>query len=150
MDFQPFIESHPIAFWSTIAVAVLFVDLAVVSLVGGWHELAGRFRLTGRFEGISEGMQSGRMKWLGTYRNCLRLGANAEGLYLAVPVFFRFMHPPLFVPWREIKIHRQKHWLFGEGVRLALGSEERIPLLISGSTALMLEEGAGISWPGGR
>lgn len=66
------------------------------------------------------------MRWLANYRNCLRLGANQDGLYLAVLFLFRFMHPPLFVPWSEIKITR-KRGLFGEYVTLTMGRDAGIP-----------------------
>jgi hypothetical protein len=150
MNLQTFPDSHPVAFaviLGLFAVITFCLSLAMVSLAGGWHELSKRFRLDNPFDGITEGMQSGRMRFFGNSKNSLRLGADAEGLYLSVPALFRFMHPPLFVPWREIEIHHPKAWLFGEYVTLTLGNDERIPLRIGGSAALMLEEAAGTSWP---
>src|SRR5437016_3950071 len=136
MKTQEFINSHPS--WLALFFSICFVSLwllvvAIVSLVGGWFQLSRKFSLIGPFDGVSEGLQSGQMRWLAKYRNSLRLGANEDGLYLAVFFFFRFMHPPLFVPWSEIKVRRQKRWLFGEYVTLTMGNELRIPLRISGT-----------------
>jgi hypothetical protein len=46
------------------------------------------------------------------YNRVLTLGASQEGLYLASMFLFRFMHPPLLVPWSEIKVRRRKGWVF--------------------------------------
>ena len=42
------------------------------------------------------------MRGLAHYRNCLVIGANPAGLYLAVFLPFRVAHPPLFIPWNEV------------------------------------------------
>ena len=52
------------------------------------------------------------MRWLANYNNVLTLGASQEGLYLAAMPFFRFMHPPLLVPWSNIKVRRSKGLFF--------------------------------------
>ena len=51
------------------------------------------------------------MRWLAHYNNVLTLGASQRGLYLASMFLFRFMHPPLLVPWSEIKVRRSKGWV---------------------------------------
>ena len=150
MSLQEFINSHPS--WFVVIFACFFVAtwclvVAVISVVGGWFHLSKRFRLDRPFDGLSEGLQSGVMRSFAKYANCLRLGANAEGLYLAVLFLFRFMHPPLFVPWSEIKVHRQQRWLFGEYFTLMLGSHPAIPLRITNASATLLKDAAGVHWP---
>ena len=150
MNTQEFIYSHPklvALVFSTGFVCMWCLVVAIVSFVGGWFQLSRTFSLNRPFDGVSDGLQSGQMRWFAKYRSCLRLGANAEGLYLAVFFLFRFMHPPLFVPWTEIKVHRQKGWLFGECVTFTMGNDLRIPLRVSGTSARMLEDGAGTHWP---
>jgi hypothetical protein len=44
----------------------------------------------------------------GKLYNVLTLGVSQQGLYLASMFLFRFMHPPLLVPWSEIKVRRSK------------------------------------------
>jgi hypothetical protein len=56
-------------------------------------------------------MQSGRMQGLADYKNVLTIGVSQQGWYLASMFFFRFMHPPLLVPWNEIKVRRSTGWL---------------------------------------
>ena len=52
-------------------------------------------------------MQSASMRGVG-YRSCLTIGTGVEGLYIAVLFLFRVGHPPLFIPWNDIKIRRKK------------------------------------------
>jgi hypothetical protein len=59
---------------------------------------------------------------------------------------FRFMHPPLLVPWSEIMVRRKKGWVF-EYVIFTMGQELAIPLQIRGKLAAKLRESAGNCWP---
>jgi len=59
---------------------------------------------------------------------------------------FRFMHPPLLVPWSEIKVRRKKGWVF-EYVIFTMGHELAIPLRIRVKLAERLRESAGTCWP---
>jgi hypothetical protein len=150
MNAQEFLNSHP--GWSAVIFSAYFVALwcfvaTIISFVGGWFQLSRKFKLVRPFDGVSEGLRSGQMRWLAHYGNCLRLGANGDGLYLSVLFLFRFMHPPLLVPWSEIKVRRKKRWIFGEYVTFTMGSDLQIPLRISGTSASMLQDSAGIHWP---
>ena len=86
------------------------------------------------------------MRWLANYKNVLTLGASQQGLYLASMFIFRFMHPPLLVPWSNIKLRRSKGWFF-EYVILTMGHELAIPLRIREELAAKLREAAGNCWP---
>jgi hypothetical protein len=147
---QEFGDSHPA--WFAVIFSAYFVCLwcrvaAVISLTGGWFQPSRKYRRVRPFDGVSDGLRSGRMRWFTHSRNCLRLGANEDGLYLAISFLFRFMHAPLFVSWNEIEVCRKKRWLFGEYVTFTLGNEPKIPLRISGASAIMLRDGAGTHWP---
>jgi hypothetical protein len=76
----------------------------------------------------------------------LTLGASQQGLYLASMFIFRFMHPPLLVPWSDIKVRRSKDWFF-EYVILAMGHQLAIPLRIREKLAAELRQSAGNFWP---
>jgi hypothetical protein len=39
-----------------------------------------------------------------SYNNCVTIGANVSGLYLALFFPFRAGHPPLFIRWDEITL----------------------------------------------
>ena len=119
---------------------------ATISFVGGWFSLAKVYRTRVPFIGASWRMQSGRMRWLANYNNVLTLGVSRQGLYLASMFLFRFMHPPLLVPWSEIKVRRNKGWVF-EYVTFTMGPELAIPLRIRGKLAAKLRDSAGNCWP---
>jgi hypothetical protein len=48
--------------------------------------------------------------------------SGQRALYLASMFLFRFMHPPLLVPWSENKVRRNKGWVF-EYVNFTMGHE---------------------------
>lgn len=83
---------------------------------------------------------------MANYNNVLTLGANRDGLYLASMFLFRFMHPPLFIPWGEIKVRRSKGWFF-EYATFTMGHELAIPLRIRAKLAGRLRNEAGNCWP---
>ena len=106
MSIQEFINSHPSL--SSVIFAAYFVGLwclvsAIISFTGGWFQLSRKFKLVGPFDGVSEGLRSGQMRWRTHYGNSLRLGANGDGLFIAVLFLFRFMHPPLLIPGARSK-----------------------------------------------
>jgi hypothetical protein len=86
------------------------------------------------------------MRWLANYNNVLTMGASQQGLYLASMFLFRFMHPPLLVPWSEITVRRSTGWVF-EYVTLTMGHDLAIPLRIREKLAAQLREAAGNCWP---
>jgi hypothetical protein len=97
MNPQDFSKNHPVALIVILCVLALgacYLSFALMSVLSGWHTLSKRFGLNDgdEFDGITEGMQSGRMGRFGRYQNSLRLGANDEGLYVSVPGLF--VHPP--------------------------------------------------------
>jgi hypothetical protein len=118
----------------------------IVSLIGGWFSLAKAYRTRSAFDGPKWRMQSGQMRYLMGYNNVLTIGVSPQGLYLASMFLFRFMHPPLLVPWSEIKVRSKKGWVF-EYVTFTLGHELAIPLRIRGSLVQKLRASAGERWP---
>jgi len=74
------------------------------SKVTGWSELGVRYRFRGQFRGRRFPMQSVRMRWMMNYSNCVTLGANASGLYVAMLILFRPFHPTLLIPWAELTV----------------------------------------------
>jgi hypothetical protein len=56
--------------------------------------------------------------------------AAEDALYLSVLFPFRVGHPPLRIPWNEIKLSRTKRFWF-RYVVLTLGNQEHIPMRIS-------------------
>lgn len=149
MDLQRWIDQH-----SSVVVVIFpiyFVSLwllvgAMISLISGWFSLAKLYRTRVAFNGVKWRMQSGQMRWLTNYNNVLTLGVGPQGLYLATTFLFRFMHPPLLIPWNEIKVHKSKGWFF-EYVTLTIGHQLAIPLRIREKLAAKLRDAAGNYWP---
>jgi hypothetical protein len=149
MNLQHWVDGHPSVFVAIFTIYLLCLSCLVganISFVGGWCSLAKVHRIRVPFHGAKWGIQSGRMRWLANYKNVLTLGASQQGLYLASMFIFRFMHPPLLVPWSNIKLRRSKGWFF-EYVILTMGHELAIPLRIREELAAKLREAAGNCWP---
>jgi hypothetical protein len=149
MNLQRFMAQHPFAVAEIIPIYILCLWLlvaATVSFVGGWFSLAKVYRTRVEFTGAKWKMQSARMRWLMNYNNVLTIGVSPQGLYLASMFLFRFMHPPLLVPWSEIRVRRSQGW-FLEYVTFTMGHELAIPLQIRAQLAAKLQESAGNSWP---
>ena len=149
MNLQRLIDQPPFAFVAIFPIYFLCLWLlvgATISVIGGWFSLAKVYRTQVAFDGTKWRMQSGQMRWLANYNNVLTLGVGKQGLYLASMFLFRFMHPPLLVPWSEIKVGRNKGWIF-EYVTFTMGHELAIPLRIREKLATKLRESAGNYWP---
>src|ERR1700686_1256067 len=137
MNLQHWIDHHP--FWFAAIFPIYFLCLwcvvaATISVIGGWFALTRVYRTRAAFNGEKWKMQSGRMRWLANYNNVLTIGIGTQGLYLASMFLFRFMHPPLLIPWSDIKVRRQKGWVF-EYVTFIMGHELAIPFRIRGKLA---------------
>src|SRR5271167_2103113 len=149
MNLQRLIDQHPFAFVAIFPIYFLCLWLlvgATISVIGGWFSLAKVYRTQVAFDGTKWRMQSGQMRWLANYNNVLTIGVSQQGLYLASMFLFRFMHPPLLIPWSEIKVRRKTGWVFEYGI-FTLGHDLAIPLRIRGKLGAELQESAGSSWP---
>jgi hypothetical protein len=148
MTLQHWIDQHPAVFAAIFPIYFLclwFLVGAILGLVGGWFSLSKLYRTRVPFNGAKWRRQSGQMRWLTNYNRVLTLGASQEGLYLACMFLFRFMHPPLLVPWSEIRVRRKKGWVF-EYVIFTMAHELAIPLRIRSKLAAKVQESAGNCW----
>ena len=121
-----------VAFWCAIE--------TILSILGGWHKLAKRFPsppyLSGKLFRFSSASLGFGLPV--NYGSCLYVRVSEAGISLSTLFIFRFMHPPIFIPWAEI-ISCQKGWfLFWPGVELRLkDSSSRVVLRgWTGSAAL--------------
>jgi len=71
--------------------------LFLLAHLGGWARLAQYYETQATFEGETWNFKSGRMG-LVNYSGCRTIGANDEGLYLAVFPVFRLGYPPYLSP----------------------------------------------------
>lgn len=143
---QRFLDQNFVAIFPVFFATIWCLVCAVISIVGGWFWLSKVYRTRAPFSGSTSKMQSGQMRWFTNYNNVLTLGSDQRGLYLACMFLFRFMHPPMLIPWSEIKVTRKKGWIF-DYVTFTLGHELAIPLRIRAKLAERLRGDAGSAWP---
>jgi hypothetical protein len=110
----------------------------LVSFLTGWFSLSRRFKR--QSEPYGETKTAGPffytiyMRFWGHYSGVIRLTAASDALYASVLFLFRIGHPPLRIPWDEIRLSRTK-FLFRTYIVLTLGDEEQIPMRIPVSMA---------------
>lgn len=130
-------------------VALWFVVGIAVSFLSGWAELARIYRLAGEFSGNRWRLQSGQMRLLMGYNNCLTVGANRQGLHVATFFLFRAGHPPLFIPWSDISVRKGKSlWLKWSEFRFRQAPSVWVRL--NERLSKRIEDSTGPAWPGDR
>jgi hypothetical protein len=115
-----------VAFWCAICF--------LTSLLTGWHALVRRF--TKQSEPLGETRTAGPffytvyMRFWSHYGSVIRFTAADDALHLSVLFPFRVGHPPLRIPWNEIRFAKARRYFFAK-IEMTLGNEERIPMRIS-------------------
>jgi hypothetical protein len=113
--------------------AVFSIAGLLSSFLSGWYALSKRFRALsepyGHTESAGPFFYGVKMRWT-NYANVVRLVAAEDAIYISVLFLLRLSHPPLRIPWTEIKIGRTK-FLWRRYIVLTLGDQERIPMRIS-------------------
>jgi hypothetical protein len=100
-----------LAFW--------YFATVFIAVVSGWRELARVYPSEHPIIGAAEWRnRRGRMRYGSGYNGCLNIAANAMGMQLSVWSIFRPGHPPLFIPWSEIRTE-PVHGMFVESVRFS-------------------------------
>jgi hypothetical protein len=93
----------------------LFV-CTVLALAGGWFSLSKEFRSQGNSGGQRFAFVSGALgAWpfpVTSYGGCLFVTVNDVGFQLSILFPFRFLSPPLFIPWIAVKAVDEKRFLF--------------------------------------
>jgi hypothetical protein len=89
---------------------------AVVACAGGWFSLSKQFRSDDKAEGDHFRFASGSIgRWpfpVAGYNGCLFLTVNDSGFRLAIFFPFRFLSPPLFIRWSDVKSVQTGRFLF--------------------------------------
>jgi hypothetical protein len=125
-SWQPETPLEFILFFAACWVTVSYL----LSAIGGWLLLASRYRASEPFGGRRWYFCSATFRRFTNYGGVLTIGANSQGLYLAVLPPFRLWHPPLFIPLGHIrKAPRKAYHLFS--TPLELGSESPVRVTLS-------------------
>jgi hypothetical protein len=134
-------------FWATI--------LFVISRLSGWPRLAERYAATGSVPSTLYRFRSAKVGWSG-YNNCLTVGGDMRGLYLAMFPLFRPGHTPLYIPWHDIEAFAGDMWVVSYvefrfrqipnvKIRVARALGESVIRDAGGAIAVQEEEKAGSS-----
>lgn len=99
----------------------------------GWAKLAEKFKHAGSFVGKRIGLVSISVNVAG-YQSSLILKHNEKGIYLKPIILIRLFHPPVFIPWEEIKEVREKKVGFRSLTELIIGDPLVIVLTMKSQT----------------
>jgi hypothetical protein len=126
----PFETLLPSQWFPVLFGCAWFGVIALLSTIGGWRSLAENYRVPGDFElNPAERFRFKSVQMRGhaflpvNYGNSVTVGITARGLYLAPMILFRFMHPPLLIPWREIVDWEEGGFLWGKWVQADIRTE---------------------------
>jgi hypothetical protein len=144
---SPLLIATAVVLFALFFVTIWCAALFIISRVSGWALLATRFRADSPFPGQIWTWQSARLRWGCNYNNCITLGSDPSGLYMAMMFLFSMGSPPLLVPWSEVTVWRRRQVLFFRVVELRLGREQQVPLVMREKLADSLRSAAGTSWP---
>ena len=102
--------------WFFPMFALMWVCIsALFSMLGGWMNLAGEFRARQGTEGQRFRFISGSMGirlFPVSYGSCLFVTINGTGFGLSILFPFRFLSPPLFIPWTAVASVETKRFFF--------------------------------------
>lgn len=129
-------ETHPLLILPLQFIVTFILVIYLVALIGGWTSLNRYYRTERKMPAGSFLARGATFRYAVGYNNVIRLGSDAEGLYLSF--WPRLAHPPLFIPWRDIEAQLPRRILFIRSQRLLLGREARIGMTLREKDALRL------------
>jgi len=104
---------------------LLFAGIALLSTLfaraGGWARLAERYGADQKPEGQKLTWQTLEVGGLVRYRWTVVVVISPRGLYLALSSPFIIKHPPMLIPWTEIKEARRAILFWRRAARLTIG-----------------------------
>jgi hypothetical protein len=127
IQFKPFSVPAHILFFIMLWIGVCYL----LSAVGGWRMLAWAYRSNSAFEGRKLWLKSAGLRRWTNYNNCITVGADKYGLYMAVLPIFRIGHPPLFFPWKDISTEEGSRRFFGDFVKFTFAKQPGVPVIFS-------------------
>jgi len=143
---QPSIlESQPELF-PLFFLCLWFVVTTLLGLLSGWYALMRAF--PDRDEAPLQ-----RLVWLSgkmgivSMRSVLTIAVCPSGLRITI---FRLLGPfcrPIFVPWEQIQVGRERHFLMGDMAALRFGGWHGASLLLRAEVADRLARASNGNWP---
>ena len=109
---------------------------SALSLSGGWATLSKTYREENPPGDYRWTWVSGRFRMFVNYNNCLKIHADEKGMHLSIMSLFKFNHPPLLIPWADVRVIKYgKYWFFWNELKLSLGERDQVPIALYGSVA---------------
>lgn len=105
-----------------------FGGAAIMSRIAGWHALSGLYPAPVRFLGQELRFRTvtlGTEGWPLTYRRCVRVALNDDGIGLCLMFPFRFYSPPFFAPWKAVVACTEKQSFITSKVTLTFAGTNR-------------------------
>ena len=100
-------------------VATWFLSLHFIAAVGGWRELARVYAATGPIAAVAEWRNRGaRLGFATKYNGCVNIAVSSMGMQLSLWRILRIGHPPLFIPWSDIRTEPVRR-MFADYVRFS-------------------------------
>ena len=113
-----------------------------VSRWGGWRALSSVYPSRGIPSGARFRMRSVQLRAGCSYNSCVTFISGSDGLHISLPLVFAFQHPPLLLPWSELRATEDHVW-FVRIVILTTARCPEIPIKLSRHLATRLLEGPG-------
>jgi hypothetical protein len=134
-----------------VFLAVWISMLGGISFLGGWGRLARHYRAAGPTpRGLA--WQTLVLDRGIAFRGSVSAAADDRGVYFQVWPIYRAFHPPLMIPWEDLRSQRQgpsNRWgrlLVARQVRLCARLAPDVPLVVSERLAETLCAATGASW----
>jgi hypothetical protein len=129
-------SASAVPFWFPIfAIGLWLFMCAFFSLISGWASLARHFRAVSKPEGEKV---TGQVKWMGIVPENLvtHMIVSGSGLYLYAGILFRFLHPALLIPWKEVRLVGETKMLVSRTYELDLASITSLRITRTGYEAV--------------
>ena len=118
-----------IAGFAFLGLVVCGLSVAVQAHFSGWYRLAKRYRASTPFSGRTWHLRATSFRAFTSYWLTFVIGANREGIYLAQCWPWSWTHPPLFVPWGDVKFeHRRWYEVWARSMLLGRDHAVRVTM----------------------
>jgi hypothetical protein len=121
-----------------VLVLALGGNFAIFRFFGPWPRLASTYADRYTFSGKKWRFQSMSFNYWWSYRQCVTVGVNPIGLYLAPWWLLRGGRPPILIPWSALQVDPKPRW-FGQVYCLHTQAYPEIRILIPRSLFKKLE-----------
>lgn len=121
--------------WLVVFPLLWMAICGLLSIVGGWHELAARYAVDSAvLKGVRVQTTTGAMqRWFlpANYSNTLLVHVRDDAFVLGVWRIFRFMHPALLIPFADVVSCEKHMFLFWRYAQIRL-STSPVTILVGG------------------